>query len=83
MFVKWSGPVRRGRQVRYLQIVESYVEEGAHRHRLIANLGELSERQVETMVRSFNRLLDVPYILSRNAHTRSQRSHVASRRRSA
>lgn len=83
MFVKWSGPVRRGRQVRYLQIVESYVEAGAHRHRLIANLGELSQRQIETMVRSFNRLLDVPYTFSRNVHTRSQRSRVASHRRPA
>ena len=63
MFVKWSGPQRRGRQVRYLQIVHSYVEKGKHLHRLVANLGELSQQQIAVMVRSFNRLLDRPYAL--------------------
>ena len=63
MFVKWSGPQRRGRQVHYLQIVHSYVAKGKHRHRLIANLGELSQRQIAVMVRSFNRLLDHPFVL--------------------
>jgi len=63
MFVKWSGPQRRGRQVRYLQIVHSYVAKGKHCHRLIANLGELSQREIAVMVKSFNRLLDCPFIL--------------------
>ena len=63
MFVKWSGPQRRGRQVRYLQIVHSYVEKGKHRHRLVANLGELSQKQIAVMVKSFNRLLDHPFVL--------------------
>ena len=63
MFVKWSGPQRRGRQVRYLQIVHSYVAKGKHCHRLIANLGELSQREIAVMVRSFNRLRDRPFVL--------------------
>ena len=63
MFVKWSGPQRRGRQVRYLQIVHSYVEKGKHLHRLVANLGELSQKQIAVMVKSFNRLLDRPFVL--------------------
>ena len=60
MFVKWSGPKRKGRQVKYLQIVESYVEDDKHRHRLIANIGELSQKQIATLVKSFNRLLEEP-----------------------
>jgi len=63
VFVKWSGPQRRGRQVRYLQIVHSYVEDGQHRHRLIANLGELSQREIVVLVKSFNRLLERPFVL--------------------
>jgi len=63
MFVKWSGPQRRGRQVRYLQIVHSYAADGKHCHRLIANLGELSQREIAVMVKSFNRLLDRPFVL--------------------
>jgi hypothetical protein len=27
MFVTWSGPIRRGRQVRYLQLEEPYERE--------------------------------------------------------
>lgn len=69
MFVKWSGPQRRGRQVRYLQIVHSYVEDGQHRHRLIANLGELSQRHIAVLVKSFNRLLERPFLL-REPHRR-------------
>ena len=72
MFVKWSGPQRRGRQVRYLQIVHSYVAKDKHCHRLIANLGELSQRQIAVMVKSFNRLLDHPFVLRepRERHSR-------------
>ena len=66
MFVKWSGPKRRGRQVKYLQIVESYVKDGKHRHRLVANVGELSQKQIAALVKSFNRLLEEPFeILSK------------------
>ena len=61
MFVKWSGPKRKGRQVKYLQIVESYVEDNKHRHRLVANIGELSQKQIATLVKSFNRLLEEPF----------------------
>lgn len=75
MFVKWSGPRRRGRQVRYLQLVHSYVADGQHRHRLIANLGELSQRQIAVLVKSFNRLLDHPFVL------RAPRGRHAIRRR--
>ena len=64
MFVKWSGPIRRGRQVRYLQIVSSYVDRGRRRHRLIANLGVLTQVQIANVMRSFNRLLDNPYDLT-------------------
>jgi hypothetical protein len=73
MFVKWSGPIRRGRQVRYLQLVESYCDAGAHRHRLIANLGELAQPQLEVLVRSFNRLLEEPYALVRHARRPARR----------
>ena len=75
MFIKWSGPHRRGRQVRYLQIVSSYVADGAHRHRLIANLGELSQDQIRTLIRSFNRLLEQPFNLTelRISHARPTR----------
>lgn len=67
MFVKWSGPKRKGRQVKYLQIVESYVEDNKHRHRLVANVGELSQKQIATLVKSFNRLLEEPFeILSKS-----------------
>jgi hypothetical protein len=74
MFVKWSGPQRRGRQVRYLQIVHSYVEKGKHLHRLVANLGELSQQQIAVMVRSFNRLLDRPYVLRMMKDRRDRQS---------
>ncbi len=63
MFVKWSGPKRKGRQVKYLQIVESYTEKDKHRHRLVANIGELSQKQIATLVKSFNRLLEEPFEL--------------------
>lgn len=63
MFVKWSGPKRGGRQVKYLQIVESYIEDDMHRHRLIANIGELSQKQIVTLIKSFNRLLEEPFEL--------------------
>ena len=61
MFVKWSGPKRKGRQVKYLQIVESHVEDDKHRHRLVANIGELSQKQIATLIKSFNRLLEEPF----------------------
>ena len=63
MFVKWSGPKRKGRQVKYLQIVESYVKDDKHRHRLVANIGELSQKQIATLIKSFNRLLEEPFEL--------------------
>jgi len=73
LFVKWSGPIRRGRQVRYLHLVESYGDAGAHCHRLVANLGELAQPQLDVLVRNFNRLLEAPYALVRHARRPARR----------
>jgi len=73
MFVKWSGPRRRGRQVKYLQIVESFVKDGKHRHRLIANLGELTQRQIAGLIKSFNRFLKDPFELVSRSERRKKR----------
>ncbi|MFQ5824111.1 MAG: IS1634 family transposase [bacterium] len=63
MFIKKSFSTKAKRKIPYYQIVQSYREDGKVKHRVLANLGALSEVQIDGLIRSLNRLKESPYPL--------------------
>lgn len=49
----------------YYQLVESFREGKKVKHRVIANLGSLTEKQIDNLIRSLNRLKTNPYNLGK------------------
>lgn len=63
MFIKKSYSTKRNEVVSYYQIVESYREGGKNKHRVLRNLGHLSDEQIDKLVISLNKQKKKPYQL--------------------
>lgn len=63
MFVKIITTKKAGRSYKHYQIVESYRENKVVRHRVIANIGSLSQKSIDSLIRSLNRLKQTPLTL--------------------
>jgi len=66
MFIKKSYSTKRKKIVPYYQVVESYRERdsGKIKHKVLSNLGHLSEKQIDKLVISLNKQRTKPYHLS-------------------
>ena len=63
MFVKKSYSTKAKRQIPYYQLVQSYREGKKVKHRVLANLGPLSDAEIDQIIHSLNRLKKNPYLL--------------------
>lgn len=65
MFIKKCySTITKVRHPHY-QLVESFREGRKVKHRVIANLGFLTEEEMDRLIRSLNRLKDKPYKLEK------------------
>ncbi len=65
MFIKKSYSTKAKNKNPYYQIVQSYRECGKVKHRVLANLGPLSDKDIDRLVESLNRLKRNPYTLDK------------------
>jgi len=63
MFIKKSYSTKRDKLVPYYQIVESYREGGKNKHRVLRNLGQISDEDIDKLVISLNKQKKKPYQL--------------------
>lgn len=63
MFIKTCASKKNGKIYKHYQIVESYREEKYTRHRVITNLGSLSQKSIASLIRGLNRLKEKPLSL--------------------
>jgi len=63
MFIKRSYSTKRKKIVPYYQVVESYREGGKNKHRVLSNLGHLSDEHIDKLVISLNKQKKKPYQL--------------------
>lgn len=64
MFIKRCySTLNRKAKIHY-QLVHSYYDNGTSRHRVIANLGSLSEKEINSLIKSLNRLKSQPFTLA-------------------
>lgn len=62
MFIKKCYSTIAVRRPHY-QLVESFRERGKVKHRVIVNLGSLTDEEIDRLIRSLNRLKIKPYKL--------------------
>ena len=63
MFIKACKSIKNGKTYIHYQIAHSYRENGKVRHKLIANLGRLSERDVDSLIRGLQKIKEKPISL--------------------
>jgi len=63
MFIKTCTTTKGGRSYKHYQIVESYRDNKVVRHSVIANLGSLPQKSIDSLIRGLNRLKDKPLSL--------------------
>lgn len=63
MFIKACKSIKNGKTYIHYQIAHSYRENGKVKHKLIANLGKLSERDVDSLIRGLQRIKQKPISL--------------------
>ncbi|MBU1895471.1 IS1634 family transposase [Patescibacteria group bacterium] len=63
MFIKRCITKRGAKTYHHYQIVKSYREDGKTRHQVLANLGVLSQKTIDTLIRGLNRIKEKPYSL--------------------
>ena len=68
MFIKKSYSTKRKKKVPYYQVVESYRENAKIKHRVLANLGHLSDKHIDRLVKSLNKQKKEPYELAQINH---------------
>lgn len=72
MFLKTCITKRGDKTYRHYQIVKSYRDSGKTKHKVLANLGSLSQKSIDTLIRGFNRLKERPLTL-KEAELRSKK----------
>lgn len=63
MFIKTCKRTKNNKTYTYYQIVHSYREKGNIKHKVIASLGQLSQKDVDTLIRGLNRIKNKPLSL--------------------
>ena len=63
MFIKTCKSIKNGKTYYHYQIAHSYRENGKVKHKLIANLGSLPQKDVESLIKGLKRLRDKPIAL--------------------
>lgn len=72
MFLKTCITKRGDKTYRHYQIVKSYRDNGKTKHKVLANLGRLSQKSIDTLIRGLNRLKEKPLTL-KEAELRSRK----------
>lgn len=65
MFVKVIKRKKNSKVYKYVQIARGYREEGKVKHQAIAYLGQLSQRDIDSLIKGLNRLKEQPFPLKR------------------
>lgn len=60
MFIKACKSIKNGKTYIHYQIAHSYREDGKIKHKLIANLGGLSDRDVDSLIRGLKKIKQKP-----------------------
>ena len=63
MFVKVIKRKKNGKVYKYIQIAQGYREEGKVKHKTVAYLGQLSQKEIDSLIKGLNRLREQPYSL--------------------
>ncbi len=60
MFIKACKSTKKGKTYIHYQIAHSYRQDGKIKHKLIANLGRLSDRDVDSLIRGLKKIKQKP-----------------------
>jgi len=63
MFIKTSSTTKNGKRYPYYQVVSSYRENGKIKHKRIANLGHLTEKDIDNLIKGLQRIRKKPFSL--------------------
>ena len=63
MFIKTSSTTKNGKKYPYYQVVHSYRADGKVKHKVIANLGRLLEKDIDNLIKGLQRIRKQPLSL--------------------